>query len=596
MTSRAGRALFKYSSRQMKHTACHDDGEKRRDISRSLADSSLILAAAQAEARRKLVVEVLAGALATGSVDGVDDDDVTIPGDPAPLRILAAIRFHVSAGVPAGAALRQRLLRANWSSKEIDLLAEVAVAPDVPFSEAVLEELREIRGFERERERDKREADSARRLARAIEEGSEELAEIARTELREIRREAPSHFDELDLVTLSDVPEEPIEWLMPNRIARGVLNLVAGAPGIGKSLFATMLAAIGSVGGTMPGATEKCEPFSTLFLAAEDSPARIRARVAAAGGDLSRVRVLRGIRVRSGLSGPVYISAHLQQIERAIERTGASLVVFDPAGAFVGPGIDAHKDHELRPLLEGVARLAERCKVAVLILAHLNKAVGASAAHRVLGGVAWTAAARSALLLAKDENEKTRVVLAAIKSNLAELPSGMAFKIKSLGEGAAPYLEAVPGAVNTTADALVAENRPGRDGAVGEAVAFLKDALDPAGTWRKSAEVSKAAEEAGIAPRTLKRARKRLGVEREKRGKEWVIRLRPPEGSQGGQECPPRKGIGPLGPLPDRVRATNNGSENGEMVTDPGGRAAEKSDASVASGRGEESDEDVVLH
>jgi hypothetical protein len=528
----------------------------------SAPDSRLVLAAAVGIARRKLVVQVLAAAIATGQIDGVDDDDVAIHGDPAPTNILGAIRFHLAAGVPPGPVLAHQIFAAKWTTKrETDLLAEVAVAGSVPLSDAVLEELREIRGFERDRERDRREAEAAGRLVRALDAGSEELAVIARAELQEVRRDAPRRQDELDLVALCDVEDEPIEWLVPDRIAIGVLNLVAGEPGVGKSLFATKLAAIGSVGGVFPGSAVPCEPFSTLLLAAEDLPARIRARVLAAGGDPSRVILFRGIRLPSGLSGPVNFSEHLSQIERAIERTGARLVVFDPAGAFVGPGVDAHKDHELRPLLEGLARVAERRKVAVLILAHLNKLVGVRASHRVIGGTAWIAASRSALLLAKDGSKQERVVLAAIKSNLAELSKAMAFEIRSAGKGAAPFLELLPGTVETTADALVAVDRPERDGAVGEAVAFFETALAPAGEWRKSAEISKAAEDAGIAPRTLKRARKRLQIEREKRGKEWVIRLPAPEGSQGSQEDLFTKGSGPVGPLPASAEETGGGPQ-----------------------------------
>jgi len=526
------------------------------------SDPRLVIAVAVADARRKLVVQVLAAAIATGSVDGVDDDDVTIPGDPAPPIVLAAIRSHVAAGVPAGAALRHRLLGSKWSSaKETDLLAELALAPEVPCSAVVLEELREIREFERDRERDRSEAALARRLAHALDEGSEELAETARTELQEVRRDAPRKHDELDLVTLSEVKDEPIEWLVPDRIAIGVVNLVAGEPGVGKSLYATMLAARGSVGGVLPGAAGPCEPFSTLLLAAEDLPARIRARVLAAGGDPSRICLLRGIRLPSGSSGPIYFAQHLSQLERAIERTNPRLVVFDPAGAFVDPGVDAHKDHELRPLLEGLARVAERRKVAVLILAHLNKLSGARASHRVLGSIAWIAASRSALLLAKGGAEQERVVLAAIKSNLAGLPSAMAFEIKSAGEGGAPYLEALPGTIKTTADALVADDRQDSGGALGEAAAFLETALAPAGEWRKSADVLKAAKEAGIKEKTLKRARKRLGVEGDKPGKEWLIRLPAPNESQGGQGGQSLKGVDPLGPHPASTEESGGGPQ-----------------------------------
>ena len=47
----------------------------------------------------------------------------------------------------------------------------------------------------------------------------------------------------LDLVRVSDVTLEPINWLWPGRIAKGKISLIAGHPGLGKSQVTISIAA-----------------------------------------------------------------------------------------------------------------------------------------------------------------------------------------------------------------------------------------------------------------------------------------------------------------------------------------------------------------
>ena len=47
----------------------------------------------------------------------------------------------------------------------------------------------------------------------------------------------------LDLVRVSDVALEPINWLWPGRIAKGKISLIAGHPGLGKSQVTISIAA-----------------------------------------------------------------------------------------------------------------------------------------------------------------------------------------------------------------------------------------------------------------------------------------------------------------------------------------------------------------
>ena len=86
-----------------------------------------------------------------------------------------------------------------------------------------------------------------------------------------------------------------------------------------------------------------------------------------------------------------------------------SLLVCDPVGAFLA-GKDSHKDAEVRELLAPLKDVAERHGIAVLLIAHLNKAQGLDAIYRVVGSIAFTAAVRALHILAPDPDDEGRLL------------------------------------------------------------------------------------------------------------------------------------------------------------------------------------------
>ena len=70
----------------------------------------------------------------------------------------------------------------------------------------------------------------------------------------------------------SELKFNPIQWLWPNRIARGKLTLLAGAPGAGKSaLAATIMAAI-TTGGAFPCGEGHAPHGSALMISPHADP------------------------------------------------------------------------------------------------------------------------------------------------------------------------------------------------------------------------------------------------------------------------------------------------------------------------------------
>src|SRR5262249_35020725 len=152
-----------------------------------------------------------------------------------------------------------------------------------------------------------------------------------------------------------------------------------------------------------------------------------RARFDAAGGDPERVHVLEAMREGNGerLFG---LSRDLPALEELVQRSFAKLVIIDPVSAYLGK-VDSYKDNEVRGLLAPLAAMATRLNVAVLLVMHLTKNAQTRALYRTGGSIAFIAAARIALIVADDPEDKGRRLLLANKHNLSAPPATLAYRL-----------------------------------------------------------------------------------------------------------------------------------------------------------------------
>jgi hypothetical protein len=257
---------------------------------------------------------------------------------------------------------------------------------------------------------------------------------------------------------------------------------------------------------------------------AEDAlSAVVRPRLDAAGADLDRVQLV-AVR-RDGETGMLSLPGDVPALEERCRVAGVRFLVFDPVVAYLPMALDGHRDQHVRHVLAAIAGLAERCGLAAAGIMHLNKRVDVEdVLARITGSVAFGAAPRSVLLCAHeaDAPEGPTRLVAHAKSNVGPLATTLRIRIEGrevMGRDGE--------SIRTSGLAWVGEapemhatdlmRRPDDD--------EERSALDEAADWlryfladgpRPSSEVMRAAKAAGIAERTLRRAKERCGVDAKK--------------------------------------------------------------------------------
>ncbi len=320
------------------------------------------------------------------------------------------------------------------------------------------------------------------------------------------------------LVCLSDVVAESVTWAWDKRFPFGKLSIIDGDPGNGKSSLTMDVVARLSTGSPMPdgSASDTDGPVTSIIMTMEDGLGdTVRPRLEAAGADLSRVIALTYVleEPKGDAEQPTKrlpsIPRDVEVLRAAIKKHGARFVVIDPLMAYLTS--DSHKDQEVRQGLAPLADLAEELGVAIVIVRHFNKAAGGSAIYRGGGSIGIIGAARSAMLVAKDPDDPdgARRVLASAKCNLSEPPQSLAYHLEGAANGAVRVVWEGDSA-HTASQLLAIPPDEEERSALSEAEDVLRTILVNGAMPAK--EVQSQARNAGIAERTLWRAKRSLGV------------------------------------------------------------------------------------
>jgi hypothetical protein len=328
----------------------------------------------------------------------------------------------------------------------------------------------------------------------------------------------------------ADIVPVPVSWLWPERLPIGKLVVLAGEPGQGKSRLSLSIAGIHSRGGIWPAWEGPAKQGETLIANFEDDPEDTSVpRLQAEGAVLSKIRFLDGVPDDKGPRA-FDLSKDADRLAAHLELYPATrLLIVDPISACLGK-TDSHKNAEVRGVLRPLSDLAKKYKVCVIAITHLNKsgAEMSKALHRVMGSIAFTAAARVVFAVARDESDPgaKRTLFVPVKNNIGNDRTGLSFttEILTLPSGIkAPRIVWGDNPVTTTADEALTAEPPKGGRAAQEAMDFLRKILADGALPPK--EVQEEAKGAGISPATLRRAKEELGVLSEKDGLVWTWRL-----------------------------------------------------------------------
>ena len=320
--------------------------------------------------------------------------------------------------------------------------------------------------------------------------------------------------NDLKLIQMSDVQAEAVKWLWSKYIPLGKITIVQGDPGEGKTTLVLALISSLTRGEPLPGCDTAEAPMTVIYQTAEDGLAdTIKPRLETTGADCSRVFVIDESRKE--------LSMLDERLEKAIHETGARLIVLDPLQAYLGGDVDMHRANEIRPIMKRVAAMAEQNGCAVVLIGHMNKAQGLKAGYRGLGSIDFRAAARSVLLVGRSKDDPAVRIVAQDKNSLA--PEGRSIMFE-LGADSGFMWQ---GYCDVTVDDLL--NGAAR---AQTKTSLMEDELKRMLTGGNvlADEVYQRAEMLGVSERTLKIAKKNLGVVSERQGEQWCWRL-------PGQEC-----------------------------------------------------------
>ena len=330
---------------------------------------------------------------------------------------------------------------------------------------------------------------------------------------------------------------ETAEYLVEPYLPRGMVSILGGVSGAGKTSLALDLCARLTRGKTPPvayaavpsgrgpfalpprkaalregGGTEgdregkpadRLRPCTVIYLTAENDPNKVlRPRAEAMGADLTRLYFQEGASYAMG-------DEDLYNLCRAIR---PDLLVFDPIQSYLGQGVQMNRAEQVRPLLDSLSALAKELDMAVLLISHMSKPGPGvcSALDRLLGSSDFRNAARSILIVGRAPDDPDTRVFAHAKNSLG-IP-GQSQKYHIGPGGTVAY----DGPCDLTADRIIQESGAAQRTAppaatLNAAVEALDKQLGFMG-WVEYAEVVRLCAQHGFSETTMRRARAALGL------------------------------------------------------------------------------------
>ena len=318
-----------------------------------------------------------------------------------------------------------------------------------------------------------------------------------------------NELTEMNLIKMSDIEAKEVEWLWYPFIPYGKLTIIQGDPGDGKTTLVLNIAAALTQGKGFENGMNVEEPMNVIYQTAEDGLAdTVKPRLEQAGAECSKVLVID--------ESEKSLSMTDERIEKALDETGARLLIMDPIQAYLGGGTDMNRANEAREITKHLAIIAEKKNCAIVLIGHMNKAGGIKAAYRGMGSIDFIAVARSVLLVGRVPGIDNRRAVIQIKNNLAPMGHAKAFDLSEDGfEWIGNYEISVEEVLSGYS---YKESKLDQAKQLFRELAKDKDRIS-------SLELIELAKAEGISKRTMDTAKKELGIKSVKVNNTWFLKL-----------------------------------------------------------------------
>lgn len=298
--------------------------------------------------------------------------------------------------------------------------------------------------------------------------------------------DVPATGPAVELIKANDYEMEGVLWAYRGRIPIGMVTLLAGREGIGKSTVALDIAAR-LTRGTLPGMYEG-RPQPVVLCATEDSwKHTILPRLHAVGADLSLVfNVV--VREPDGRRRAIIAPADVARMDAKFRQVRPALMIIDPLMAVLDGKIDTHKQSEVQQALEPLVGMCERRELAVLALIHVNKSTTTDPLNSIMGSKAFATLPRSVLYCLEEDDGQ--FLMCHAKCNVGPKQPTIGYRLASVQfeldpdkvrPGADPYIQSsrvVWGDEDPRTAGEVMEQKAGGSNQLGEAATAILQIID----------------------------------------------------------------------------------------------------------------------
>ncbi len=340
----------------------------------------------------------------------------------------------------------------------------------------------------------------------------------------------------LGVTRANEIKPSKVDFIFPNIISKGHLNLFSGDPGVGKTLLCMDLVAALTCGKSWPQRNREVTMQGVLVINNEDTFEDIIVpRLIGANADLSQVHLISHVDHLRGQRIDQYsfsVAKHIRLLdEKLSQHPEISLVLFDPLKSFLGR-IDANNSIEVRNALMPLLSLARKHHVAIVGVEHLNKNSQTKALYRISGSLQFLAVARIVHIVVNHKDDPELKLLLTLKNNISPKVPGCSYRIQSRFnasiESEIPYIDWQDYGITMSVDEALNENSGENFSALEAAKEWLLSVFTHPDIKVNTVELKQQAIERDISWRTIERAKKELGITALRDGNQWIWSLRPP--------------------------------------------------------------------